>query len=54
MGDDRRSFSYHKAISVLEKLPFKIEHIDQVKGLPAIGKSMQENVIVHYILKLIF
>lgn len=44
LGDDRRSFSYHKAISVLEKLPFKIESFDQVKGLPTIGKSMLDNI----------
>ncbi|KAI5079749.1 hypothetical protein GOP47_0005228, partial [Adiantum capillus-veneris] len=44
LGDDRRSFSYHKAISVLEKLPFKIENIDQVKGLPTIGKSLREHI----------
>ncbi|ONK62816.1 uncharacterized protein A4U43_C07F8430 [Asparagus officinalis] len=44
LGDDRRSFSYHKAIAVIEKLPFKIESIDQVKHLPAIGKSMQDHI----------
>ncbi|MCO5548289.1 hypothetical protein L7F22_001746 [Adiantum nelumboides] len=44
LGDDRRAFSYHKAISVLEKLPFKIEHIDQVKGLPTIGKSLSDHI----------
>eukprot|EP01018_Ginkgo_biloba_P006989 Gb_11446 [translate_table: standard] len=43
LGDDRRSFSYHKALSVLEKIPFKIVSVDQVKGLPAIGKSMQDH-----------
>lgn len=45
MGDDRRSFSYYKAIPVIEKLPFKIESVDQVKHLPGIGKSLQEHVI---------
>lgn len=44
LGDDRRSFSYNKALSVLEKVPFKIDSVDQVKGLPAIGKSMQDHI----------
>lgn len=44
LGDDRRSFSYYKAIPVIEKLPFKIESVDQVKHLPTIGKSMQDHV----------
>lgn len=44
MGDDRRSFSYYKAITVIEKLPYKIESADQVKDLPGIGKSMQDHV----------
>ncbi|KAH7283750.1 hypothetical protein KP509_34G022400 [Ceratopteris richardii] len=44
LGDDHRSFSYHKAISVLEKLPFKIENVDQIKGLPTIGKSLREHI----------
>ncbi|KAL2612428.1 hypothetical protein R1flu_024120 [Riccia fluitans] len=44
LGDDRRSFSYYKANSVVEKLPFKITSVDQVKGLPAIGKSMQDQI----------
>ncbi|KAF5746638.1 hypothetical protein HS088_TW06G00809 [Tripterygium wilfordii] len=44
LGDDRRSFSYHKAIPVIEKLPFKIESVDQVKHLPSIGKSMQDHI----------
>lgn len=44
LGDDRRSFSYYKAIPVIEKLPFKIESVDQVKHLPAIGKSMQDHI----------
>lgn len=44
LGDDRRSFSYYKAIAVIEKLPFKIESVDQVKHLPAIGKSMQDHI----------
>ncbi|KAG9449595.1 hypothetical protein H6P81_009560 [Aristolochia fimbriata] len=44
LGDDRRSFSYYKAIPVIEKLPFKIESVNQVKDLPAIGKSMQEHI----------
>lgn len=47
LGDDRRSFSYHKAIGVIEKLPFKIESAVQVKDLPTIGKSMQDHVSVH-------
>ncbi|XWS68945.1 hypothetical protein CRYUN_Cryun04dG0136900 [Craigia yunnanensis] len=44
LGDDRRSFSYHKAIAVVEKLPFKIESVDQVKNLPGIGKSLQDHI----------
>ncbi|KAJ3694941.1 hypothetical protein LUZ60_000318 [Juncus effusus] len=44
LGDDRRSFSYYKAIPVIEKLPFKIESVDQVKHLPAIGKSLQDHI----------
>lgn len=44
LGDDRRSFSYYKAIPVIEKLPFKIESADQVKNLPAIGKSLREHI----------
>ncbi|XP_070016851.1 DNA polymerase lambda isoform X4 [Nicotiana sylvestris] len=44
LGDDRRSFSYYKAIPVIEKLPFKIESANQVKHLPAIGKSMQDHI----------
>lgn len=47
LGDDRRSFSYYKAIGVIEKVPFKIESADQVKDLPTIGKSMQDHVSVH-------
>ncbi|KAE8656017.1 hypothetical protein F3Y22_tig00117012pilonHSYRG00363 [Hibiscus syriacus] len=45
LGDDRISFSYYKAISVVEKLPFKIESADQVKGLSGIGKSMQDHIL---------
>lgn len=44
LGDDRRSFSYYKAVPVIEKLPFKIQSVDQVKDLPNIGKSMQDHV----------
>ncbi|XP_073221620.1 DNA polymerase lambda isoform X4 [Cicer arietinum] len=44
LGDDRRSFSYYKAISVIEKLPFKVESADQIKNLPSIGKSMKDHV----------
>lgn len=44
LGDDRRSFSYYKAIAVIEKLPFKIQNVEQVKHLPSIGKSMQDHV----------
>ncbi|KAI3991703.1 hypothetical protein MKX01_038101 [Papaver californicum] len=44
LGEDRRSFSYYKAIPVIEKLPFKIESVDQVKHLPTIGKSMQDHI----------
>jgi len=32
---------------VIEKLPFKIESSDQVKHLPAIGKSLQDHVSQH-------
>ncbi|KAL5547164.1 hypothetical protein UlMin_006851 [Ulmus minor] len=44
LGGDRRSFSYHKAIPVIEKLPFKIESVEQVKHFPSIGKSMQDHI----------
>ncbi|KAF6154684.1 hypothetical protein GIB67_000568 [Kingdonia uniflora] len=44
LGDDRRSFSYYKAIPVIEKLSFKIESADQVKDLPTIGKAMQDHI----------
>ncbi|EPS71382.1 hypothetical protein M569_03377, partial [Genlisea aurea] len=44
LGDDRRSFSYYKAVSVIEKLPFRIESVDQVKSLPGIGKSLQDHI----------
>ncbi|KAK9277165.1 hypothetical protein L1049_006704 [Liquidambar formosana] len=44
LGEDRRSFSYYKAIGVIEKLPFKIESAEQVKDLPTIGKSMQDHI----------
>ncbi|XP_019703422.1 DNA polymerase lambda isoform X2 [Elaeis guineensis] len=44
LGDERRSFSYYKAILMLEKLPFKIESADQVKDLPTIGKSLQDHI----------
>ncbi|KAF5182545.1 Dna polymerase lambda [Thalictrum thalictroides] len=44
LGDDRRSFSYYKAIPVIEKLPFQIESVDQVKQLPTIGKAMQDHI----------
>ncbi|XP_038892427.1 DNA polymerase lambda isoform X3 [Benincasa hispida] len=44
LGDERRSFSYYKAIPVIEKLPFKIESSDRVKHLPAIGKSFQDHI----------
>ncbi|KAK9707345.1 hypothetical protein RND81_07G191000 [Saponaria officinalis] len=44
LGEDRRSFSYYKAIPVIEKLPFKIESADQVKHLPAIGKSLCDHI----------
>ncbi|XP_004298590.1 PREDICTED: DNA polymerase lambda-like [Fragaria vesca subsp. vesca] len=44
LGDDRRSFSYYKAIPVIERLPFKIQNQEQVKGLPNIGKSMQDHI----------
>ncbi|XP_057247177.1 DNA polymerase lambda isoform X2 [Beta vulgaris subsp. vulgaris] len=44
LGDDRRSFSYYKAIPVIEKLPFKIESADQVKHLPGIGKSLRDHI----------
>ncbi|WOL12144.1 DNA polymerase lambda isoform X1 [Canna indica] len=44
LGEERRSFSYYKAIPVIEKLPFKIESVDQVKNLPTIGKSLQDHI----------
>lgn len=48
LGDDRRSFSYYKAITVIEKLPFKIESAEQVKDLPGIGKSLQDHVSKYF------
>jgi DNA polymerase/3'-5' exonuclease PolX len=44
LGDDRRYFSYYKALSVLEKVPFKITSVDQIKGLPTLGKSLLDTV----------
>ncbi|CAL5043575.1 unnamed protein product [Urochloa decumbens] len=44
LGEDRRSFSYYKAIPVIEKLPFKIESAEQVKDLPTIGKSLKDHI----------
>ncbi|CAO2829204.1 unnamed protein product [Amaranthus hypochondriacus] len=44
LGEDRRSFSYYKAIPVIEKLPFKIENAEQVKHLPGIGKSLCDHI----------
>jgi len=44
LGDNRRSFSCYKAISVIEKSSFKIESADQIKNLPSIGKSMKDHV----------
>ncbi|XP_039163784.1 DNA polymerase lambda isoform X2 [Eucalyptus grandis] len=38
LGDDRRSFSYYKAIPVIEKLPFKIESGDQIQEIVTTGK----------------
>lgn len=54
LGDDRRSYSYYKAIPVIEKLPFKIESAEQVKHLPTIGKSMQEHVSDFYFCMLLY
>ncbi|KAK7380721.1 hypothetical protein VNO78_33237 [Psophocarpus tetragonolobus] len=44
LGEDRRSFSYYKAIAVIEKLPFKIESANQINNLPSIGKSMKDHI----------
>ncbi|CAK9866813.1 unnamed protein product [Sphagnum jensenii] len=44
LGDDRRYFSYYKALSVLEKVPFKITSVDQIKGLPTLGKSLLDTI----------
>ncbi|KAM4109950.1 hypothetical protein ACJW30_03G157600 [Castanea mollissima] len=44
LGEDRRSFSYYKAIAVIEKLSFKIDSADQVKDLPSIGKSLHDHI----------
>jgi hypothetical protein len=43
-GDDRRSFSYYKAISIIENLSFKVTSSEQLKGLPSIGKSLLDVV----------
>ncbi|XP_047159603.1 DNA polymerase lambda isoform X1 [Vigna umbellata] len=55
LGDDRRSFSYYKAIAVIEKLPFKIESADQINNLPSIGKSLKDHVseLCHWTLCLV-
>ncbi|KAL4639198.1 hypothetical protein ACB092_03G200200 [Castanea dentata] len=44
LGEDRRSFSYYKAIAVIEKLSFKIDSADQAKDLPSVGKSLQDHI----------
>ncbi|CAH8348754.1 unnamed protein product [Eruca vesicaria subsp. sativa] len=44
LGDDRRSFSYYKAIPVIEKFPTKIESVDELKHLPGIGKSLADHI----------
>ncbi|CAH2038372.1 unnamed protein product [Thlaspi arvense] len=44
LGDDRRSFSYYKAIPVIEKFPTRIESVDQIKHLPGIGKSLTDHI----------
>ncbi|CAN8294418.1 unnamed protein product [Cochlearia groenlandica] len=44
LGDDRRSFSYYKAIPVIEKFPTRIESVDQLKHLPGIGKSLRDHI----------
>jgi len=48
LGDDQRSFGYYKAISVFDKLSFKIESADQIKNLQSIGKSMKDHVCEFY------
>ena len=49
LGEDRRSFSYYMAFPVIERLSFKIESVNQVKDLPAIGKLMQDHVSERYL-----
>ncbi|CAI7908416.1 unnamed protein product [Closterium sp. NIES-53] len=44
LGDEWRWFSYYKALSVLEKLPFRIRSSQQVQGLPSIGSSLEGKV----------
>ncbi|AAD39573.1 T10O24.13 [Arabidopsis thaliana] len=44
LGEDRRSFSYYKAIPVIEKFPTRIESVDQLKHLPGIGKAMRDHI----------
>ncbi|GJP44776.1 hypothetical protein CLOM_g4195 [Closterium sp. NIES-68] len=44
LGDEWRWFSYYKALSVLEKLPFRIRSAQQVHGLPSIGSSLQGKI----------
>ena len=46
MGDNWRSFSYYKAIPVIEKSPLKTKNAEQVKNLPSIGKSLQDHVSI--------
>ncbi|KAL9248771.1 DNA polymerase lambda-like protein [Drosera capensis] len=38
LGDERSSFSYYKVILVIEKLPFKIESVDQIQEIVTAGK----------------
>lgn len=47
LGDERRSFSYYKAIPVIEKLPCQIVSVDQVNDLPGIGKSLKDHVSLY-------
>ena len=41
--------SYYKSIPVIERLPFKIESVNQVKDLPAIRKLMHDHVSERYL-----
>lgn len=42
--DNFRRMSYEKAIRTLQKLNFEISNISEIKGLPGIGKGIQDKI----------